>query len=120
MADTEHLRGQMVFQSRLTSPKSEEQVAASESYNNGPMLAFKVYPKGGWVDGDHVRHRDVQSPQADNDVDDDIEESEKLGESVNLPPMLSPPPRYVPSQVCFCLFVSRVCVCVLITFLVQL
>ena len=51
MADTEHPRSQMVFQSHLTSPKSEEQVAASESYNNGPVLAFKVYPKGGWWTG---------------------------------------------------------------------
>ena len=41
------------------------------------------------ADGDHVRHRDIRSPQADNDIDDnDIEESEKLGESINLPPML--------------------------------
>ena len=97
MTDAEHPRGQMVFQSRLTSPKSDEQVGASE-YNNGPVLAFKVYPKG-WDDGDHVISREVRSPQADNDIDD-IEESERLGESINLPPMLSPPPRYVPSQVC--------------------
>ena len=65
-----------MFQSRLTSPKSEEQVAASESYNNGPVLAFKVYPKGGWVDRDHVRHKDVWSPQANDDInDDDTEKS---------------------------------------------
>jgi len=98
MADTEHPRGQMVFQSRLTSPKSDEQVGASETYNNGPVLAFKVYPKG-WDDGDHVSSREVRSPQADNDIDDDLAESERLGESIDLPPMLSPPPRYVPSQV---------------------
>jgi len=106
MADTEHPCGQMVFQSRLTSPKSDEQVGASETYSNGPVLAFKVYPKG-WEDGDHVNSREVRSPQADNDIDNDLAECERLGESINLPPMLSPPPRYVPSQVHI-----SVCLCV--------
>ena len=60
------------------------------------------------MDRDHVRQMHIRSPQADNDNDDDIEESEKLEESINLPPILSLYPRYVPPQVCFCLF-SSVC-----------
>ena len=73
------------------------------------MLAFKVYRKG-WDDGDHVISREVWSPQADNDIDD-IEESERLGESINLPSMLSPPPRYVPSQVCVSVNMNVVHLC---------
>ena len=38
MTDTEHPRGQMVFQSHLTSPKSDEQV--------GALGTSVIYPKG--------------------------------------------------------------------------
>ena len=37
MTDTEHPHGQMVFQSHLKSPKSDEQVGVLE-YSNGPVL----------------------------------------------------------------------------------
>ena len=58
MADIEHPCDQLVFLSCLTSPKSDEQVGASETYNNRSVLAFNVYPKR-WEDGDHVSSREV-------------------------------------------------------------
>ena len=39
-----------------------------------------MYPKR-WDDRDHVSSREVRSPQADNDIDNDLALSERLGES---------------------------------------
>lgn len=107
MADTEAPPNE--FHSRLTSPKHVEQVG-TELFNGG-LLAFKVFPKA-WTDGDHhssTERFDIPSPQIDDDDDDDVEDhvitkGDTLQHSINLPPMsptaLSPPPKYIPSQVC--------------------
>ena len=109
MADIEEQPPPNEFHSRLTSPKQAEQVVGTEMHNhNGGLLAFKVYPKA-WGDNDHHERFDMSSPQIDNDDDDDeedhmISKGNRLKHSINLPPMsptmLSPPPKYIASQVC--------------------
>ena len=125
MADTEEQPPMPnEFHSRLTSPKHTGQVVGTEMHNhNGGLFSFKVYPKA-W-ENDHHMHGsterfDMPSPQIDpDDDDDDVEEeidhviskSTRLKHSINLPPMsptmLSPPAKYIPSQVC-----PSVCTCI--------
>jgi len=106
MADTEYPSNE--FELRLTNPKHNEQVA-SEMHNGG-ILAFKVYPKA-WDNDRHgsTERYDVSSPQHDDDDDDDDYGEDHMiskrdGLRRNLPTMmspttLSPPARYVASQV---------------------
>ena len=111
MADTERHPLPNEFHSRLTSPKDAEQVGTE--MHNGGILAFKVYPKA-WEDDHHhssTERFDFPSPQIDDDddIEDHMNKCDQLQRSVNLPPMsptmLSPPPKYVPSQVRVCLSV---------------
>ena len=112
MADIEEQPPPNEFHSRLTSPKHAEQVVGTEMHNhNGGLLAFKVYPKA-WGDNDHhgsTERFDMPSPQIDNDDQDDeedhmISKANRLNHSINLAPMsptmLSPPAKYIASQVC--------------------
>ena len=111
MADTEeHPPTPNEFHSRLTSPKHAEQVVGTEMHNhNGGLLAFKVYHKA-WDDHHGSMERfDISSPQIDPNDDDEeedhvISKGNRLKHSINLPPMsptmLSPPAKYIPSQVC--------------------
>ena len=112
MADIEEQPPVNEFYSRLTSPKHTEQLVGTEMHNhNGGLLAFKIYPKA-WGDHDHhgsTERFDMSSPQIDDGDDDDdedrmISKGNRLKHSINLPPMsptmLSPPPKYIASQVC--------------------
>lgn len=118
MADTEqqHPPPPNEFHSRLTSPKHAEQVGTE--MHNGGILAFKVYPKA-WGDGIHhgsTEGFDIPSPQIDDDDDDVVDhmisKHDRLQHSITLPPMspttLSPPPKYIASQVSHCVYVWRV------------
>lgn len=115
MADTERHPLPNEFHARLTSPKHAEQVGTE--MHNGGILAFKIYPKA-WEDDHHgsTERFDIPSPQIDDDDDideDHMSKHDQLQRSINLPPMsptmLSPPPKYVASQVCVRVCV-RVCV----------